>query len=426
MEHKVTKHGSSNNEEDQSREIIEEFRRRFSSTKQKDIEKFVDFFYKECQKDSFLFSSNNDIQLNKLNLSHAMKIQEQVEALKSMNQLDIKEATSYLYFLDRFCKFLTQKEVAKIYYILPIKQRNSKKNKNPTLPLITDFEVFLNLKRYSHTTIRCSLVNIKSFLKFLNYTPEIGPTNEYWSTSFKRFEEHLIRKSLLENIQLSSAYEYLKAVRLFSRFLYENKEINFIYNIPTKMIQNAKRCNEYTNESDILLVIKCIFEYSKNVLRDISIFLIILETGCRPIEIVNLKIDDVYLHEKLIVLKSKKSHQRTLLISGTTCSLIKDYLKIRKNYLINQTDSLFINKFGNQITSSNISNLFRKYNKPFHEKIFTPKTLRHTFITNALNNGNSMEQVREIVGHKHLISTHYYFYRNIEKLKKLFLDKKLF
>ncbi|MEK5146748.1 site-specific integrase [Psychrobacillus sp. FSL K6-4615] len=426
MEHKVTKHGSSNNEEDQSREIIEEFRRRFSSTKQKDIEKFVDFFYKECQKDSFLFCSNNDIQLNKLNLSHAMKIQEQVEALKSMNQLDIKEATSYLYFLDRFCKFLTQKEVAKIYYILPIKQKNSKKNKNPTLPLITDFEVFLNLKRYSHTTIRCSLVNIKSFLKFFNYTPEIRPTNEYWSTSFKRFEEHLIRKSLLENIQLSSAYEYLKAVRLFSRFLYENKEINFIYNIPTKMIQNAKRCNEYTNESDILLVIKCIFEYSKNVLRDISIFLIILETGCRPIEIVNLKIDDVYLHEKLIVLKSKKSHQRTLLISGTTCSLIKDYLKIRKNYLINQTDSLFINKFGNQITSSNISNLFRKYNKPFQEKNFTPKTLRHTFITNALNNGNSMEQVREIVGHKHLISTHYYFYRNIEKLKKLFLDKKLF
>lgn len=127
MEHKVTKHGSSNNEEDQSREIIEEFRRRFSSTKQKDIEKFVDFFYKECQKDSFLFCSNNDIQLNKLNLSHAMKIQEQVEALKSMNQLDIKEATSYLYFLDRFCKFLTQKEVAKIYYILPIKQKNSKK-----------------------------------------------------------------------------------------------------------------------------------------------------------------------------------------------------------------------------------------------------------------------------------------------------------
>lgn len=164
---------------------------------------------------------------------------------------------------------------------------------------------FFELKRYSHTTIRCSLVNIKSFLKFFNYTPEIRPTNEYWSTSFKRFEEHLIRKSLLENIQLSSAYEYLKAVRLFSRFLYENKEINFIYNIPTKMIQNAKRCNEYTNESDILLVIKCIFEYSKNVLRDISIFLIILETGCRPIEIVNLKIDDVYLHEKLIVLKSK-------------------------------------------------------------------------------------------------------------------------
>ncbi len=428
MEHKVSKLDSSYNVEDHSfRQIIEEFRKKFSSNTQKDIEKFVDFFYKECQKESLLFGSNNQIQLYKLKLSHAMKIQNQVDLLKNKNQLEIKEATSHLYFLDQFCKFLTQKEVTKLYYILPKKCRISKRNKNPTLPLITDFENFLNLKRYSHATIKCSLVNIRSFLKFLNYSAEIQPTNEYWVTSFKEFEDYLNKRALLENILFCSAYEYLKAVRLFSKFLYENKEIKFIYSIPSKMIQSGKRCNEYTSESDILLVIKQIFERSKNVLRDISIFLIILETGCRPIEIVNLKIEDVYLHEKLIVLKSKKSYQRTLLLTDTTCSLIKDYLKIRQNYFINQNDSLFLNRIGNEITSSDISNLFRKYNKPLlqHRK-FTPKTLRHTFITNSLNNGNNMDQVKEIVGHKHLISTHYYFYRNIDQIKNLFLDKKLF
>lgn len=428
MEYKVSKHDSSFNAEDQLfREIIEEFRRNYSSTKQKDIEKFVVFFYKECQKEHLLFGSNNKIQLNKLKLSHAMKIQKQVDVLKSMNQLEIEEASSHLYFLDQFCKFLTLKEVTKIYYIIPKKRRISKKNKNPTLTLITDFDNFLNLKRYSPATIRCSLVNIRSFLKFINYTDEILPTNEYWFTRFKKYEEHLNKKALLENLLFCSAYEYLKAVRLFSKYLYENKEIKLIYCIPSKMIQSGKRCNEYTNESDILLVIKHIFEQSKNVLRDISIFLIILETGCRPIEIVNLKLDDLYLHEKLIVLKSKKSYQRTLVVTDTTCSLIKDFLKIRQNYLFYPNDSLFLNRFGNEITSSDISNLFRKYNKPLpQERKFTPKTLRHTFITNSLNNGNNMEQVKEIVGHKHLISTHYYFYRNINQIKTLFLGKKLF
>lgn len=428
MEHKVSKHDYSYNGEDQSfREIIEEFRRNYSSTKQKDIQKFVDLFYKECQKENLLFNSNDHIQLSKLKLSHVMKIQKQVDVLKSMNQLDIEEATSRLYFLDQFCKFLTQKDITKLYYILPKKRSISKKNKSPTLPLINDFGNFLNLKSYSAATIRCSLVNIRSFLKFLNFTAEIRPTNDYWLTSFKQFEEHLKKKALLENLLFCSAYEYLKAVKLFSKYLYENKEIKFIYSIPPDMFQSGERCNEYAKESDILLVIKQIFEQSKEVLRDISIFLIILETGCRPIEIVNLKIEDVYLHEKLIVLKSKKSYQRTLLITDTTCSLIKDYLKIRQNYLINQNNSLFLNRFGNEITSSFISNMFRKYNKPLlQERKFTPKTLRHTFITNSLNNGNDMEQVKEIVGHNHLISTHYYFYRDIDNLKKSTLDKKLF
>ena len=271
------------------------------------------------------------------------------------------------------------------------------------------------------------MVNTRSFLKFLNYTENIQTSNDYWFTSFKLYEDHLNQRSLLEKILPCSAYEYLLAVRSFSNFLYEKKEIKYIYHIPNKMIQNGDRSNEFTNESDILLVIKQIFERSKNVLRDISIFLIILETGCRPIEIVNLKIEDVNIKEKLIVLKSKKSHQRTLLITYTTCALIKDYLIVRNNYFVNDNDSLFLNRYGNEITSSDISNLFRKYtNRLPEERRFTPKSLRHTFITNSLENGNTMEQTRAIVGHKHLISTHYYFYRNIDDLKNAFKDKRLY
>jgi len=178
------------------------------------------------------------------------------------------------------------------------------------------------------------------------------------------------------------------------------------------------------------LIIENIFEISKNILRDISIFLIILETGCRPIEIQNLNIDDIYFHEKLIVLKCKKSNQRTLTLTDTTLSFIKQYLQIRENYLPqHNSKALFLTAFGTgtQIRSEHITHLFRKYNlKVFNEIRFTPKTLRHTFITNALNHNINIGQVKESVGHKHLISTHYYFYRDINHMKKLFMDKKFF
>ncbi|WP_391204414.1 tyrosine-type recombinase/integrase [Psychrobacillus sp. L4] len=426
MEQKLSKHYYSN-ENKLFKEIVVEFCGNYPSSLQKDIEKFIDIFYKECQKEKRIFDLNKQIQLNKLTLSHVIKIQEQLDILKLKKELGIKEAPSLLYFLEQFCKFLTQKDIAKLYYILPKKKVITKNKEKLNLSLINGYENYLNLKRYSSTTIKRRLVNTRSFLKFLNYTENIQTSNDYWLTSFKLYEDHLNQRSLLEKILPCSAYEYLVTVRSFSNFLYEKKEIKYIYQIPNKMIQNGDRSNEFTNESDILLVIKQIFERSKNVLRDISIFLIILETGCRPIEIVNLKIEDVNIKEKLIVLKSKKSHQRTLLITDTTCALIKDYLIVRNNYFVNNNDSLFLNIYGNEITSSDISNLFRKYNNRLQEeRRFTPKSLRHTFITNSLENGNTMEQIRAIVGHKHLISTHYYFYRNIDDLKNAFKDKKLY
>ena len=231
MEHKISQYSSSYNGESQLfKELIEEFIGNYSSTKQDEAEKFLDFFYKECQKNNLLFCPHKQIQLYMLKLSHVMKIQEQVIL---MNQLEIKDSTSHLNFLYQFCMFLNQKEVTKIYYILPKKHRISKKSESP---LITKFEIFLNLKNYSLATIRCTLVNIKSFLKFSNYSIEILPSNDYWLTCFKQYEEHLNKKALLENILFCSVYEYLKAVRLFSIFLYEKKEILFKYDIPSNMI----------------------------------------------------------------------------------------------------------------------------------------------------------------------------------------------
>ena len=132
MEQKLSKHYYSN-ENKLFKEIVLEFCGNYSSSLQKDIETFIGFFYKECQKEKRIFDLNKQIQLNKLTLSHVIKIQEQLDILKFKKELGIKEATSLLYFLEQFCKFLTQKDVAKLYYILPKKKNNYKKQRKNKL-----------------------------------------------------------------------------------------------------------------------------------------------------------------------------------------------------------------------------------------------------------------------------------------------------
>lgn len=46
------------------------------------------------------------------------------------------------------------------------------------------------------------------------------------------------------------------------------------------------------------------------------------------------------------------------------------------------------------------------------------RALRHTFITNAIDNNNDPFQVAETVGHKHLVSTQHYLHRSINRLLK--------
>lgn len=395
------------------------------------FEYFTHEVYMVLKKEKDLFPQKNaGIQMGKLELIHILKIQKHVHLLVTKNELENAKGLLILKYLKKFCNFLRNKEITNLYYVPPKNSQNSFLKTNLDYPIIRKFRKYLEIKRYAATTIHTYSASIKYFLSFSNYQHNKQHPNEFWKMNIHQFEMHLTKEVNLEKIATSTAYSYLKAVRLFFCFLSEENQISFRYQIPKRLIQNGKRSNEYVSIQDVLLIIENIFEISKNILRDISIFLIILETGCRPIEIQNLNIDDIYFHEKLIVLKCKKSNQRTLTLTDTTLSFIKQYLQIRENYLPqHNSKALFLTAFGTgtQIRSEHITHLFRKYNlKVFNEIRFTPKTLRHTFITNALNHNINIGQVKESVGHKHLISTHYYFYRDINHMKKLFMDKKFF
>lgn len=391
-------------------------------------ERFIKIVHMVLKNDKDLISPEKPtIPLNKLKLKHILKIQKHVQFLVSKKGLENSEAIIILNYLNKFCIFLRKKGITNIYYKPPKIVTSSLSIKQDDV-ILQNFRSFLEIKRYAATTIQHYRTSIKYFLAHSNYDQSMNYSTEFWQTSIYQFESFLKREVALENIALCTAYGYLKAIRLFSQFLFSERQISFKYNIPEKMIQNGKRSNEYIGIQEVLKVTDKIFEFSENVLRDISILLIILETGCRPLEIANMNIEDIFIHEKLVVLKSKKSYQRTLSLTDITISFIKQYLQIRGNYLT-QTNSqaLFLSSSGSPIRSNNISFLFSYYNlKAFNEIRFTPKTLRHTFITNALNGNSNITQVKELVGHKHLISTHYYFYRNLNHMKKLFLDKKLF
>lgn len=142
----------------------------------------------------------------------------------------------------------------------------------------------------------------------------------------------------------------------------------------------------------------------------------------RRAEIAKLKLLDVDLDVGFArVNEGKGMKDRVVPLGETACTLLENYLLgIRPEWVNSeQTEYLFLNRWGYQITPEGIAAIVRKYAKAAHlKKSVTTHTLRHTCATHMLRNGANIRHVQELLGHESLESTQVYTRVTINDLKK--------
>ncbi|MDQ0913949.1 site-specific integrase [Paenibacillus sp. V4I5] len=273
------------------------------------------------------------------------------------------------------------------------------------------------MKKRNASCIEEHYSNIGYFLRFLKKNG-IPTLDSLPREIIKNYEKHLESRFLLKEIKKSTAYKKLQKLKNFINYLYSINLVGYKYDIPQKFKGNKiTRDNEYvTNEDRLRFIETIVISNHRNMQRDLPITLIFVDIGCRPIEVCNIKISDVNITESTLTLYCLKSGQRVLKIDKFVMKHIAIYLEYRKN-LPAETDHLFLLETGNPLNTKAIGAQINAYNKlAFGQSRFSAKSLRHTFITNALNDHNDIKQVAESAGHKHLVSTLHYFYRSIETL----------
>ena len=303
----------------------------------------------------------------------------------------------------------------------PRKRRT--KNMYIPLPYIVDFGNFLLERNYSHTTVKVHMDKMIAVQKFLEGELEtvISSMNDFIGLQ----KEHLINYELLlirrlskNEIKEETAYCNLKQIRLFVQFLNFNKVINFIYNIPKKFVVQTNRLNTYIPNEILLKLLEGTALITSRFLRlrIMSILLIIIDTGCRPIEVSSLEVNDINLTERNIRLYSVKSGQRTLKLNEFVLKIVKLYIEERKA-LNPSSKKAFLNVNGTPITTGEISAMINELNRDVFGKVLVnARAIRHTYITDAIDNNNDFVEISSSVGHKHWESTLYYLYQNKKRL----------
>lgn len=164
-------------------------------------------------------------------------------------------------------------------------------------------------------------------------------------------------------------------------------------------------------------------EYKQRLcLRNMCIIELLFCLGLRIGEIAALNISDYSSSEGSILIHGKGNKERILFISSPiVAQKINLWITIRTSFYPEET-AFFINRYGRRLSIYGIEKVFFKYQQKSHiNPSSTPHYLRHSFATQLLNNGASIRDVQELLGHNSIVTTQIYTEVSIARKKEVLM-----
>lgn len=226
------------------------------------------------------------------------------------------------------------------------------------------------------------------------------------------------------NYQNKSIARHLSSIRSFYNYLVE---IKLLENNVFKRVRNPKVEKKLPNYLNIVELETIIDELNKDSsikgIRNRCLFELLYSTGMRASEVSNLKVKDIDEINQSIRVFGKGSKERIVYYGDTFKNILKDYLKIRFEFLKKgEIEYLLINDLGGKLSRESIEYIINKIIKKsqINHKM-SPHTLRHTFATHLLDNGADLRSVQELLGHENLNTTEIYTHVSNERLRAAYL-----
>ena len=162
----------------------------------------------------------------------------------------------------------------------------------------------------------------------------------------------------------------------------------------------------------------------KNTLRDIAVIELLFATGMRISELCSLKINDVNLYDKSILIYGKGSKERKIQIGNemVICAL-ENY---KDTFLDEMKDCrhFFATQSGRTLSDQSIRRMINKYTSLASIELhITPHMFRHTFATSLLEADVDIRYIQEMLGHSSIHVTEIYTHVAMSKQRDILRTK---
>lgn len=269
--------------------------------------------------------------------------------------------------------------------------------------LYYEFIQFLDVKKNTLETYKKGL---KQFFIYLLENEIQEPT---------RKDVISFRDYIKETHKAGTAQTYLASVRAFFKWTDSEGYYPNIAHYVKSVKQEKGFKKDYLTSEQAKDVLNAISRTTVSGLRDYAIISLMLTTGLRTVEVSRANVDDL----------RTLGNSTVLYIQGKGHDTKDDYVKITKpvEHAIRvylkavqaQSDSPMFTSLdnktkGNRLTTRSLSRICKKYmvKAGYDSERLTAHSFRHTSVTLALLNGNTLEQVQQMARHKNINTTMIY------------------
>ncbi len=281
---------------------------------------------------------------------------------------------------------------------------------------INDFETYLNADSRSPHTIRSYLHDLHLLKNWLGYSPvvtSIQPThlNEFLASDI------VISKSNGSSRSKGSVNKIKTSIKAFFAWLESSGIIpsNPATSIRIKYYQRP--LPDILTEVEQKRLLKTLAQIKgQRAFRGRIIYTLLLNTGLRIQELVNLDIADINLAEKRLTIIAKGNQEATRFLNARARRVLEQYLKWRKKQATG-SPALFLSSRKQRLSVRQVQRSFEQWVRAtgIHKRL-TIHSLRHTFASTLYEKSNNLLAVQQALGHRSITSTMIYTHLNPEQL----------
>ncbi|MHB1459323.1 MAG: tyrosine-type recombinase/integrase [Armatimonadota bacterium] len=260
-------------------------------------------------------------------------------------------------------------------------------------------ELFLDhcrLKNLSPQTIVFYRYMLKYITTRLNEdTPGIR-VNEVTITELRS-----IIKYSLDRVSTTTVNHTITAIKTLFRFLADEEYIPSNPSMKLTKIKAPKILIKPFSEKQVQLLLEQPNRKRFSGIRDYAMMVLLLDTGLRLSEIINLQTDDVNWSNNTVKVFGKGSKERVIPFGQSCRKVIKQYADRRGQQ---ECPNFFISELAGPLGKKAIQDAVLKYGNS--AKItgvrVSPHTFRHTFAVNWIRNSGDVFHLQRILGHSSL------------------------